>query len=93
MVADEEKRMAGDRTLDGAVQDQIDDAVARATLSARAIMPAGESKRSCAIRGDMPNDQRRLIAGVSISVKIQSGRDWPLTSAFDRRGSTDSQLQ
>lgn len=90
----EESPMAGGWTRDGAVQDQIDDTVADAVLAARAMMPTGESEPFCATCGeDIPEGRRRAIPGVRTCVTCQSQRDRPLASAFNRRGSKDSQLR
>jgi RNA polymerase-binding transcription factor DksA len=94
MVDDKERQMAGGWTRDGAVQDQIDDTVADAVLAARATMLTGESEPFCTICGeDIPEGRRRAIAGVRTCMACQSQRDQPLGSAFNRRGSKDSQLR
>ena len=86
--------MAGGWTRDGAVQDQIDDTVADAVLAARARMPIGESALACVNCGDdIPEGRRRAIPGVRTCVTCQSGRDRPIASAINRRGSKDSQLR
>lgn len=86
--------MAGGWTRDGAVHDQIDDTVADAVLAARASMPTGESAAECVVCGDdIPEGRRRAVAGVRTCVACQSGRDRPLTSPINRRGSKDSQLR
>jgi len=86
--------MASGWARDSAVQDQIDDMVADAVLAARASMPTGESDLFCAICGDdIPVGRRRAVPGVRTCVTCQSGRDRPLVSAFNRRGSKDSQLK
>lgn len=86
--------MAGGWTRDGAVQDQIDDTVADAVLAARASMPAGESEPFCAVCGDaIPEGRRRAIPGVRTCVTCQGGRDKAFATAFNRRGSKDSQLR
>jgi phage/conjugal plasmid C-4 type zinc finger TraR family protein len=86
--------MAGGWTRDGAVQDQIDDTVADAVLTARASMPVGEGEPFCTVCGDdIPDGRRRAIPGVRTCVTCQSGRDRPFASAINRRGSKDSQLR
>ena len=86
--------MAGGWTRDGAVQDQIDDSVADAVLAARASIPIGESEQFCAICGDdIPEGRRSAMPGVRTCVTCQSSRDRPLSAAFNRRGSKDSQLR
>ncbi|MGB3723715.1 MAG: DksA/TraR family C4-type zinc finger protein [Pacificimonas sp.] len=87
--------MAGGWTRDGAVQDQIDDTVKDAVSNARARLPSGESRRTC-IECDEPIPERRrqAIPGVRTCIACQSGRDARVrTSAFNRRGSKDSQLR
>ena len=89
-----ERHMVGGWTRDGAVQDQIDDSVADAVLAARASMPSGTSEPFCAICGDeIPEGRREAVPGVRTCVTCQSGRDRPLATAFNRRGSKDSQLR
>ena len=86
--------MAGGWTRDGAVQDQIDDTVLDAVLAARASMPVGVSEPFGAVCGDdIPEGRRIAIPGVRTCVICQSGRDRPLASAINRRGSKDSQLR
>ena len=86
--------MAGGWGSDGAVQDQIADSVADAVLAARANMPSGQSELFCAMCGDdIPEGRRRAIPGVRTCVTCQSGRDRPLATTFNRRGSKDSQLR
>lgn len=86
--------MAGGWTRDGAVQDQIDDTIADAVLAARASMPIGESALACVNCGDdIPEGRRIAIPGVRTCVTCQSGRDRPLASVINRRGSKDSQLR
>jgi phage/conjugal plasmid C-4 type zinc finger TraR family protein len=87
--------MAGGWTRDGAVQDQIDDTVLDAVISARARMPAGEGAEHCDECGDdIPEGRRRALPGVRTCVRCQSGRDrQTVFSAFNRRGSKDSQLR
>lgn len=87
--------MAGGWTRDGAVQDQIDDSVADAVLSARASLPTGEGETHCVECGDsIPEARRAALAGVRTCVSCQSSRDArPKLSLFNRRGSKDSQLR
>ena len=87
--------MAGGWTRDGAIQDQIDDRVADAVLFARSRMLAGESASHCDGCGeDIPEARRQAVAGVRTCVSCQSVRDRrPMPSAFNRRGSKDSQLR
>ncbi len=87
--------MAGGWTRDGAIQDQIDDTIADAVMNARARMPAGVSATHCDECGDPIPERRRLaLAGVRTCIACQSGRDARREfSAFNRRGSKDSQLR
>lgn len=87
--------MAGGWTRDGAVQDQIDDSVTDAVLAARARMPSGESERFCHECGEpIPERRRVALPGVRTCVACQAGIDKAVShSAFNRRGSKDSQLR
>jgi phage/conjugal plasmid C-4 type zinc finger TraR family protein len=87
--------MAGGWTRDGAVQDQIDDTVLDAVLTARARMPAGEGAASCDDCGeDIPEKRRLALAGARTCVACQSARDATIRSVgINRRGSKDSQLR
>ena len=86
--------MAGGWTRDGAVQDQIDDTVLDAVLSARARLPTGESELYCVTCGDdIPEGRRLAVPGVKTCVTCQSDRDRPVAALFNRRGSKDSQLR
>ncbi len=87
--------MAGGWTRDGAVQDQIDDTILDAVISARARIPAGESAEYCDECGeDIPAGRRAALPGVRTCVNCQSARDSrTVFSAINRRGSKDSQLR
>ena len=86
--------MAGGWTRDGAVQDQIDDTVMDAVLSARAWLPTGESELYCVTCGDdIPEGRRLAVLGVKTCVTCQGDRDRPVAALFNRRGSKDSQLR
>ena len=87
--------MAGGWTRDGAVQDQIDDSVTDAVMSARASMPSGESETHCVECGEpIPERRREAVPGVRTCVACQSIRDGrPQASSINRRGSKDSQLR
>ena len=50
--------MAGGWTRDGAVQDQIDDSIADAVMTARAGLPAGESGTHCVDCGEAIPERR-----------------------------------
>ena len=87
--------MAGGWTRDGAVQDQIDDTVADAVLSARASLPAGEGLDFCEECGEeIPEGRRRALPGTRTCVRCQSARDARrISTGINRRGSKDSQLR
>lgn len=87
--------MAGGWTRDGAVQDQIDDTVADAVLSARARIPAGESAEYCDDCGErIPERRRAALPGTRTCVQCQSSRDAAAVRVgINRRGSKDSQLR
>jgi phage/conjugal plasmid C-4 type zinc finger TraR family protein len=88
-------QLAGGWTRDGAVQDQIDDTVKDAVQAARLRMPAGESAEECDDCGEaIPAKRRAALPGVRTCVACQSERDRAVVhSAFNRRGSKDSQLR
>lgn len=87
--------MAGGWTRDGAVQDQIDDTVSDAVKAARSRIPRGESPEYCDECGEpIPEKRRAALPGIRTCVACQSGRDSAVKhSAFNRRGSKDSQLR
>ena len=87
--------MAGGWARDGAVQDQIEDTVKDAVLTARARMPAGESAQECVECGEaIPEGRRKALPGVKTCVACQAERDGRMaTAGFNRRGSKDSQLR
>ena len=87
--------MAGGWTRDGAVQDQIDDTVTDAVLSARSRMPSGPSALHCDDCGeDIPERRRTALPGTRTCVACQSSRDATIRSVgINRRGSKDSQLR
>jgi len=87
--------MAGGWTRDGAVQDQIDDTVKDAVQFARSRMPTGEGETHCVECGDeIPGARRKAVLGVRTCVACQAARDTTANfSAFNRRGSKDSQLR
>ena len=87
--------MAGGWSRDGAVQDQIDDSVTDAILRARALLPHGETAEECDECGEpIPKKRRAALPGVRTCVACQSVRDRDVQhSAFNRRGSKDSQLR
>jgi len=88
--------MANGWAPDGAVQDQIEDSIKDALDAARSRMPTGESLEECEECGeDIPEKRRAALPGVRTCVVCQSGRDAKHVafSAFNRRGSKDSQLR
>jgi phage/conjugal plasmid C-4 type zinc finger TraR family protein len=87
--------MAGGWTRDGAVQDQIDDTVTDAVLSARAKMPSGPGETHCVECGEpIPERRRHVVPGVRTCVTCQASRDAvPQTVGINRRGNKDSQLR
>jgi phage/conjugal plasmid C-4 type zinc finger TraR family protein len=81
---------------DGAVQDQIDACVEDAVKHARQCLPRGESKTHCVECGELiPEARRKAIPGVCLCVSCQSEieKNDILFSAYNRRGSKDSQLK
>ena len=81
---------------DGAVQQQIDDSVADAIERARARLPCGPALAHCEECGDpIPEARRQALPGVRLCIACQSAADRQVhaTSAYNRRGSKDSQLR
>jgi len=88
--------MAGGFAKDGAVQDQIDANVEDAVNRVRSRLPRGESLRDCEECGDsIPEARRKVVPGVRLCVACQELRDseQATVSAYNRRGSKDSQLR
>ena len=88
--------MAGGFAKDGAVQDQIDATVDDAVKLARSGMPRGESLMHCEACGKpSPEARRQAVPGVRLCIACQSEADGDVqaTSAYNRRGSKDSQLR
>lgn len=87
--------MAGGWTRDGAVQDQIDDSVADAVDFARKRLLSGEGTMHCLECGEaIPEARRKALPGARTCVGCQAARDTSAArSAFNRRGSKDSQLR
>ena len=87
--------MAGGWTRDGAVQDQIDDTIADAVKFARTRMSEGKGERNCELCGEeIPKAPRIAMPSARTCVPCQSSRDTTAArSAFNRRGSKDSQLR
>jgi phage/conjugal plasmid C-4 type zinc finger TraR family protein len=87
--------MAGGWTRDGAVQDQIDDTIADAVKFARNRMLEGKGDTHCELCGEeIPEARRKALPSARTCVPCQSKRDTSAAqSAFNRRGSKDSQLR
>ena len=89
--------MAGGWARDGAVQDQIDDSVKDAVLSARARLPTGAGSEICEdCGGPIPERRRQALPGTRTCVPCQSERDTEARrtgAGINRRGSKDSQLR
>ena len=87
--------MAGGWARDGAVQDQIDDSIDDAVMSARARIPTGEAATHCEECGEpIPERRRQALPGVRTCVACQAERDAQVVhSTINRRGSKDSQLR
>jgi phage/conjugal plasmid C-4 type zinc finger TraR family protein len=88
--------MAGGWARDEAVQEQIDASVEDAIARARSRLPTGEALHRCAECGeDIPEARRAAVPGVRHCVACQSVQDQASAarSAYNRRGSKDSQLR
>ncbi|CAH1651022.1 zinc finger domain-containing protein YbiI [Hyphomicrobiales bacterium] len=87
--------MASGWAPDGAVQDQIDDSITDAVRLARSRLPSGPGEIHCQECGEeIPEARRRAMPGARLCVPCQSGHDRSgALSAYNRRGSKDSQLR
>jgi phage/conjugal plasmid C-4 type zinc finger TraR family protein len=88
--------MAGGFAKDGAVQDQIDATIEDAIKRARQQIPRGASLENCEeCDAAIPLARREAVPGVRLCIKCQSARDKDAAkfSAYNRRGSKDSQLR
>jgi len=88
--------MAGGWTRDGAVQDQIDAGIKEAVELARSRLPTGTGSSHCEECGEpIPDARREAIPGVRLCVPCQTelDRGEKARSAYNRRGSKDSQLR
>jgi phage/conjugal plasmid C-4 type zinc finger TraR family protein len=88
--------MAGGWARDGAVQDQIDASVDDAVKRARSLLPKGQSLTHCEdCEAEIPVLRREAIPGVRRCVRCQASHDESKGShsAYNRRGSKDSQLR
>ena len=88
--------MAGGFAKDGAVQEQIDASVEDAIERARSQLPHGESLHKCEeCDAAIPEARRHAVPGVRLCIACQEAVDQEqqIRSAFNRRGSKDSQLR
>lgn len=88
--------MATGWAQDGAVLEQIDATVTDAVARARSSLPTGPSLSHCAECGEeIPEGRRLALPGVRFCVDCQQARDDSTRafSAYNRRGSKDSQLR
>ncbi|MEM7208679.1 MAG: DksA/TraR family C4-type zinc finger protein [Pseudomonadota bacterium] len=87
--------MAGGWARDGAVQDQIDASVEDAVKRAREQMPKGQSLTHCEeCDTEIPPARREAVPGVRLCISCQSEVDEAQAfTAYNRRGSKDSQLR
>ncbi len=87
--------MAGGFAKDGAVQDQIDASVQDAVDRARSRLPRGDSLTQCEeCAGEIPEARRQAVPGVRLCISCQQEHDKDAAcSAYNRRGSKDSQLR
>jgi len=88
--------MAGGWASDGAVQEQIESSIEDAVRRARDQLPKGESLSHCEeCDVVIPEARRKAIPGVRLCVACQSehDREQATFSAYNRRGSKDSQLR
>jgi len=81
---------------DGSVQEQIDASVEDAVKLARKRLPEGESLTYCQVCEEpIPEARRKALPGVRLCVccqsEVEKAQDGP--SAYNRRGSKDSQLK
>ncbi|MCM2973433.1 DksA/TraR family C4-type zinc finger protein [Larsenimonas suaedae] len=90
--------MAGGWARDGAVQDQIDGTVEDGIEEVRKRLSAhtGPSLEFCEeCDAEIPAARREAVPGVRLCIECQSAQDKRQTrhSAYNRRGSKDSQLR
>lgn len=82
---------------DGAVQEQIDASIQDAAARARERLPKGESLEFCEECGEkIPEGRRQALPGVRVCVPCQTEMERAERnelSAYNRRGSKDSQLK
>ncbi len=88
--------MAGGWSRDGAVQDQIDASLEDAIKLARSRLSEGGGSSHCEeCDKKIPEARRKAVPGARLCVDCQSIEDKRQAglSAFNRRGSKDSQLR
>ena len=88
--------MAGGWARDEAVQEQIDASVEDAVKRVRNQIPGGESLLHCEeCDTPIPQTRRDAVPGVRLCVACQEAQDSfeASHSAYNRRGSKDSQLR
>lgn len=87
--------MANGWAGDTAVHDQMESDIADAVGRARASLPYGGGSAHCLDCGEaIPVDRREALPGVCRCVGCQAQHDDPAAgSAYNRRGSKDSQLR
>jgi len=88
--------MATGWAAEGAVQEQIDATVKDGISRAKSRLPQGPGLTHCAECGDEISEARRkAVAGVRLCLPCQEAddRDTAQFSAYNRRGSKDSQLR
>lgn len=83
---------AGDNAVNDQIADSLEDEIARA----RSRLPKGESLAECEECGDsIPEARQKALPGVRLCLACQEEQDkqsGPF-SAYNRRGSKDSQLR
>ena len=83
---------AGDDAVNKQIQSSIDDEVARI----RSLLPKGKSLTQCEECGaNIPRTRQKALPGVRLCVACQEEHDKELVqfSAYNRKGSKDSQLR
>ena len=88
--------MANGWARDGAVQDQIDASIEDEVLRARRRLGSGESRKECVSCGEpIPEARGTALPGVRKCIACQQEEDQGqhAVSAYNRRGSKDSQLR
>lgn len=88
--------MASGWAGDGAVQDQIDATVKDAVERARSRLAHGPGRSRCEeCDASIPEARRKAVSGVRLCVSCQEVHDREVGaySAYNRRGSKDSQLR